>query len=55
MTGATRAGVRLHSHVAPADAAATAVAVTVAFCILRTANIRTVAQAAQWLTDRVAT
>ncbi|MFG2732158.1 hypothetical protein [Streptomyces canus] len=43
----------LHSHAAPGDSAATAVAVTAAFGILRTENIRSVARAAQWLTDRV--
>nr|WP_246111637.1 hypothetical protein [Streptomyces hawaiiensis] len=44
----------LHSHVAPGDAAATAVAVTAAFRILRAENIRSAARAVQWLTDRVA-
>ncbi|MFE5189879.1 TniQ family protein [Streptomyces sp. NPDC056628] len=44
----------LHSHVAPGDAAATAVAVTAAFRILRAENIRSAARAAQWLTDRMA-
>ncbi|MGA5454482.1 hypothetical protein ACPCVO_48790 [Streptomyces umbrinus] len=44
----------LHSHVAPGDAAATAVAVTAAFRILRAENIRSAARAAQWLTDRIA-
>ncbi|MEU9959795.1 TniQ family protein [Streptomyces sp. NPDC050982] len=43
----------LHSHVAPGDSAATAVAVTAAFRILRAESIRSVAGAAQWLTDRV--
>jgi len=44
----------LHSHVAPGDAAATAVAVAAAFRILRAENIRSAARAAQWLTDRIA-
>jgi hypothetical protein len=44
----------LHSHAAPGDSAATAVAVTAAFHILRAENIRSVARAAQWLTDRMA-
>ncbi|MER7182496.1 TniQ family protein [Streptomyces hyaluromycini] len=44
----------LHSYAAPGDAAATAVAVTAAFRILRAANIRSAARAAQWLTDRMA-
>lgn len=43
----------LHSHFAPGDAAATAVAVTAAFRVLRAENIRCAARAAQWLTDRV--
>jgi hypothetical protein len=44
----------LHSHFAPGDAAATAVAVTAAFRILRAKNIRSASRAAQWLTKRVA-
>lgn len=44
----------LHSHVAPGDAAATAVAVSAAFRILRAENIRSAARTVQWLTDRMA-
>lgn len=44
----------LHSYAAPGDAAATAVAVSAAFRILRAENIRSAARAAQWLTDRMA-
>ncbi|MDH6221645.1 hypothetical protein M2283_008992 [Streptomyces pseudovenezuelae] len=44
----------LHSHFAPGDAAATAVAVTAAFDILRAENTRCAARAVRWLTDRVA-
>ncbi|GLP67122.1 hypothetical protein TUSST3_37440 [Streptomyces sp. TUS-ST3] len=44
----------LHSYVAPGDAAATAVAISAAFRILRSENIRSAARAAQWLTDRMA-
>ncbi|MFJ6438458.1 TniQ family protein [Streptomyces sp. NPDC091416] len=43
-----------HSYLAPGDAAATAVAITVATHILRAADIRTAARSLQWLTDRVA-
>ncbi|MFF6807950.1 TniQ family protein [Streptomyces sp. NPDC012616] len=43
----------LHSHVAPGDAAATAVAVSAAFRILRAENTRSAARAAEWLTGRM--
>ncbi|GHB71773.1 hypothetical protein GCM10010331_69680 [Streptomyces xanthochromogenes] len=43
-----------HSYFAPADAAATAVAVTAAVRILQAENIRAAGRAVQWLTDRVA-
>ncbi|WP_224295237.1 MULTISPECIES: TniQ family protein [Streptomyces] len=44
----------LHSYYAPDDAAATAVAIAAALRILCAAHIRAAADAARWLTDRVA-